>query len=97
MPVNLPVIVRFANGHTAHGRLVQLSISGALLATAAIPPTLAPLQIQVGGRWLGGYAVRQQPGYLAIEWADLSAEQFVAMQELSTQTHQSHCASPGAA
>jgi hypothetical protein len=78
--INVPVRIESVDGETANGRLLDASISGALLETDLHAPVCTPLTVWVpaseGSRAqvLDACVTRTEPGRLGIEWRDMASK-----------------------
>jgi hypothetical protein len=82
--LHCPVILGDGDAAVAAGRLINASISGALIGTEAKLPALTPITvtIQTGGSadrclTLSACVVRTEPGAIGVEWRDMAAQPLV--------------------
>ena len=72
----------------AVGRVVNMSISGALIRTALQADVLSCLEVQVDRQWIAGAVIYRSRGYVAVEWLDLAPTAVV--RQLERTAHQAH-------
>lgn len=81
-----PVDIEFG-GERHEGRLRNASISGALIATNAMPPPLGEIAVSLTAYIhgeardlkLGARVVRRAPGCLGVEWNDMASRPIVGL------------------
>jgi hypothetical protein len=82
---DLAVLIVRDDGLRGIGRMKNLSLSGALLATSFNVPLHANITVSLLGgtetREIFACVVRAQPGYVAIEWRDMASPQILALIE----------------
>jgi hypothetical protein len=85
IPLDLPVNLEVDGQRIAAGRMLNASISGALIATSARFPVLAAVKLGVlhtaGGQALELQArvVRNEAGAVAVEWLDMACDGLVSL------------------
>jgi hypothetical protein len=85
LPMDLPVNLDVEGQRIAAGRMLNASISGALIATSARLPMLAVVKLSVlhgpgrQGLELKARIVRNETDAIAIEWLDMSCDGLVSL------------------
>jgi hypothetical protein len=88
MTVDVPVTLRYGRSPAAAGYLCDLSISGALVATAARLPLAAHLDVEIAGAAVAAWVVRQEEGHIALEWCELAPRPVLALEQQARQFRQ---------
>lgn len=90
LPVDIEVFLEGPSGARAIGRIRNVSVSGALIATRLRVPPLARVSVTTAGRSEPdtaeaiAYVVRQTPFGLGIEWCELAPAPVRAMLAAAT-------------
>jgi hypothetical protein len=74
---NTPVIVNAGGNGDAFGRIMNASISGALIETPLALPVCTHLEVQFRNFSLAACVVRTERGRLAVEWRDMASAPLV--------------------
>jgi hypothetical protein len=74
VPVDVPVRLRCRAGDMAEGRIVNISLSGALIRTHASLGRLTRVDIHLNGRVIPSYVSRIDSTGIGVEWCEPSQE-----------------------
>ncbi len=87
--VELPVRIWTGDGNVGGGRVMDLSVSGAFIATPLQVPLLSPVNVVFRSRRYNGrlrdsptyvaHVVRREPNGFGIEWFDFATEDVIAV------------------
>jgi PilZ domain len=91
LPVDLPVSIQLGGGPDIAGRLLNVSVSGALIEADALlaPPVNVSVAIDTSIRGhdhhmnLAAVVVRCSGGYLGLEWRDMACQPLVELLQAS--------------
>jgi hypothetical protein len=87
VPVQLPVRIRSLDGGTpAAGHMVNLSVSGALIATEHDAGAFSGVEIAVNNDWVLSWVTRRDPGKLAVEWMVMAPQSVIRQLEVAELT-----------
>lgn len=97
---DLAVSLQAADDRPVQGRVMDLSVSGAYIQTAARPPLNTPVRVSFQARWRGGqfepsapfgaHVIRHADWGIGIEWVEFSLQDLLAV----THPHRSGSGAP---
>jgi hypothetical protein len=75
--LDAPVLLVHGAGNETFGRILNASISGALIETPLALPVHTVLNVQFRNFDLGACVTRTEPGRLGVEWRDMGCQPLV--------------------
>jgi hypothetical protein len=88
LTIDVPVKLRSGCTPALAGYMCQVSISGALVATAAVMPLASRIEVELAGCDVPAWVVRREEGYLAVEWCELAPAPVLALEQQVRQFRQ---------
>ena len=80
LPLDLPVLLRRRDQRTGEGRLIEASVSGALIRTDLKLRDLTPIEVLIDGESVTATVIRHaSEGAIALEWSELAPRRVMTM------------------
>ena len=90
--VDMPVRLRCKSALAGFGQIIDISMSGAFIATGLRPPVFTNLEVNLSGlqsresHWLAGFVVREDDQGIGIEWSQFGPVQIAQLLQHASAT-----------